>query len=305
MTDDLHPDTAEVTYREPDKAFDPVAASDDELVANGLPKRPADPKMRKYYEEEILRNFHNLKYIEAKFEIVKSRHGRRAHLSVDNSTFTSATWSGGIVFPASGTFQSIIGSFVVPTVQAGGPTDQDYYCATWIGIDGFSINSIGSDDVCQAGVETNFISGAQQTTPWYEWYPYLQSNIANFPVSAGDTIFISIVTTGNGATTATLLFVDVTTNQYVHFTFPAPNNVSLVGDCAEWIVEAPQVNGSQTQLADYGEVSFLGTAVTSGSDYPASGGDVINMVIPNTNQVISQATLVSGGGVECQYVGST
>ena len=47
-----------------------------------------------------------------------------------------------------------------------------------------------------------------------------------------------------------------TTGDSTSLTFNAPSGTSLVGNSAEWIVEAPTVGGQQSSLADYGEVFF-------------------------------------------------
>ena len=134
--------------------------------------------------------------------------------------------------------------------------------ASWVGLDGYN-----SKDVCQAGIQETVTTGANgQTTvsysAWDEWYPAGSNTIsaAAFKVSAGDTVKITVETTGAGATKATFLYDDETTGQTCQTSLTAPGGTSLTGNSAEWVVETPEwSNGFSTYqplLAD-----FLGSPI--------------------------------------------
>ncbi len=169
-------------------------------------------------------------------------------------------WSGAqIQAPAGQSLAAVSAQWTVPTVTQvplhGVATSA---LASWVGLDGAS----GSNDVCQAGVQAVATTSASGQTAvnyyaWDEWYPAAQNTISPsiFKVNPGDTISISVETSGAGATHATFLFNDKTDAQTYQDNLTAPSGVSLAGNTAEWVVEAPSVsNGSylvQPPLSDY------------------------------------------------------
>jgi hypothetical protein len=290
------------TFRPP-ADFNPLTASANDLVRHGFPQRPQDSRHLARYQRVFGQLQNKFTYIEPTLRVnTEKRHGVRAR-AARAGTETSTNWSGGVVFSPSGDpFHWVEGDWVVPNVDA--PTqNQWYYCASWIGLDGD-----GSGDVCQAGVECEvYRSGSSITRniyPWWEWYPIPEVQITNFGVSPGDMLTMLICTSGAGATSASLFITNRTTGLSTSMTFDAPSGTELIGNCAEWIVEAPTVGGSQSAMADYGEVFFSvceaftakGATVTSGS------GDNINMTAGSTT--VSTATLVAPTVVQCEYTGS-
>jgi len=143
---------------------------------------------------------------------------------------------------------------VVPNVDA--PTqNQWFYSSNWIGIDGD-----GSPDVCQAGVECEaYRSGSsisRNIYPWWEWFPLSEVQITNLAINPGRHGHHADLHHGAGSTSASVFFSNRTTGASTSFVFNAPAGTELTGNCAEWIVEAPTVGGSQSAIADYGEVFF-------------------------------------------------
>ena len=93
------------------------------------------------------------------------------------------------------------GHWVIPTVsQPEEPQGSEggWNSSSWVGIDG----TYGSDDILQAGVEQRVnASGNTSYVAWCEWfaphYPnspsyIFQTNISNFAVSPGDTVYCSV-----------------------------------------------------------------------------------------------------------------
>ncbi len=76
-----------------------------------------------------------------------------------------------------------------------------------------------------------------------------------------------------------------------------------MGNCAEWIVEAPTVGGSQSAIADYGEVFFsvCEAFTTKGSTVNGGSGDNINMTAGSST--VSQGNLITPTVVQCLYSG--
>jgi hypothetical protein len=285
--------------------FDPLTASPAELLKYGLPLRPDAGRHLERYKRVFGSLKARLHQIEPSFRLNGNRVHRPRQRDVGDATETSTNWSGGVVYAPSGqSFKWVEGDWVVPDV--GAPTqNQWYYCASWIGIDGD-----GSPDVCQAGVECEVYQSGSSVTrniyPWWEWYPFSEVQITNFSVSPGDMVTMLICSTqGAGSTSATIYFNNRTTGASVApFTITAPSGYQLVGNCAEWIVEAPTVGGAQSQIADYGEAFFsVCAAVTTGGTTVDGGtGDNINLVAGGT--VLSEGVLITPTIVQCLYAGS-
>jgi hypothetical protein len=112
-----------------------------------------------------------------------------------------------------------------------------------------------------------------------------------------------LISSSANATTAHLAFSNRTTGVSTSLDFNAPAGTKLVGNCAEWIVEAPQVGGAQTAIADYGEVFFsvCEAVLTNGHGVNGGTGNNINMTVGNN--VVSQGVLIAPTVVQCQYEG--
>ena len=171
----------------------------------------------------------------------------------------SSNWSGAVITASSGEYFSDVSStWVVPTlsqVPLSGVTISDI--AEWVGIDGYN-----SADVCQAGVlETVQTAANGQTTiscsAFVEWYPASADIISasSFQINPGDTIEVTVETTGAGATKATFILDNLTTGQIYDVSLTAPAGTSLQGNSAEFIVETPEVTSggttSQPILSDF------------------------------------------------------
>jgi hypothetical protein len=303
-----------VTTYAPRPGLDPLTADVADLVNAGFPARPQDERHLARYNEVLGSLKGKFNYITPTFrhnpDVVHGPRQRGASQATGESagTETSTNWSGGVAFaPAGQTFHWIEGDWVIPNVDA--PTEnQWYYCASWIGIDGD-----GSGDVCQIGIECEaYRSGSSVTTniyPWFEWYPFPETAITNFPIRPGDMITALVCTSGAGATSASAFFTNRTTGASTSLSFTAPSGTSLVGNCAEWIVEAPTVGGSQSAMADYGEVFFSVCEAVSSDGHSSSTtvdggtGDNINMN-DGSGKEVSSGTLITPTVIQCQYVGT-
>ena len=140
--------------------------------------------------------------------------------------------------------------------------------------------------------------------PWWEWFPNYEIAITNLPMDPGDMVTMLICTAGANATSASVFFTNRTTGASTSFSFNAPSGTKLVGNCAEWIVEAPTVGGSQSALADYGEVFFsvCDAVLTNGSTVNGGTGDTINMTAGGST--VSSGTIIAPTVLQCQYVGA-
>ncbi|GEO26482.1 hypothetical protein AAC03nite_22670 [Alicyclobacillus acidoterrestris] len=191
--------------------------------------------------------------------------------------WSSSNWSGyAIASDTNGTYQSVSASWQVPAVQAtptspapsgwgwlgrlfswlfggGGQSSMDAYSATWIGIDGFN-----NSNLIQTGTAQNIVNGKPQYYAWWEILPAAETEIdpVQYPVSAGDMMTAAIAKQADGTWQIQLA------NQTRGWTF-LKNGIQYTGPqtSVEWIEEAPEVNGSITTLANYGQVMFSNITV--------------------------------------------
>jgi hypothetical protein len=298
---------SKVTLFEPPPGFDPCAASLADVQRYGFPPRPEDPHHLERYRRVFGHLKNKFQYIQPTFRVNAHRiHGPRQRRPGD-STETSTNWSGGVVYAPSGqSFKWIEGDWVVPDV--GAPTQNQWcYCASWIGIDGDP--SQESPDVCQAGVECEvYQSGVSVTRsiyPWWEWFPGPEIAITNLAISPGDMVTMLICTNqAAGSTSATVFFSNRTTGASTSFGITAPRGYQLVGNSAEWIVEAPTVGGAQSLLADYGEVFFSVCEAFTNTGTTVNGGSGNNINMTSGGNVVSEGLLLTPTVVECLYTGA-
>jgi hypothetical protein len=188
-------------------------------------------------------------------------------------TVNSTNWSGyaaetNLTTPASNVVTSVSGSWTVPKVT--GSTNA--YSSVWVGIDGYSSNSVE-----QLGTEQDTSrSGATSYYAWWETYPNPSILISNMTISAGDSMTASV---SYSSGSYTLYMKDNNTGQ----TFTTPQSVAAQRSSAEWIVEAPSSFSGVLPLANFGTAQLSGASATiNGStgaiDNSAWQNTAINMV---------------------------
>jgi hypothetical protein len=263
------------TIEAPPAGFDPISASDEELAYHGFPPRPNQTTDSKAYASWVQAMQHSKTRVSPKLEQTNIYHGPAqlkknvsptakegnpiVSVQPDN-TYYSSNWSGYVAFSGATSYGSssyyyLINDMVVPIAQQrpGSCTGGWAFGSEWNGIDGW-----GSGDVLQAGVEFDaYCSGTTKGSyysAWYEWYPYGEVRISGLPVTAGDDMFVEVWHTS--PTQGYAYLVNFDTNQSTQVGFTAPPGVSLVGNSAEWVVEAPTVGGSLATMVDYTRVPF-------------------------------------------------
>ncbi len=166
------------------------------------------------------------------------------------TTVATSNWSGYIV--GNGPYASVTGTFNVPSLVSGTPVGDAM--AAWVGIDGW-----GNTSLIQAGI-SEFIDPYNPNyfviQPWWEILPAPPVDITSMVVSAGDEVTVTIGQVG-GTDWSISLTDDTNGERFVTdqtYTGPASS--------AEWIVEAPSVNGSPVGLATYSPpVTFDGLGI--------------------------------------------
>ena len=217
--------------------------------------------------------------------VISSPHGpmrlHRRTAEVEGS-FTSDNWAGYAI--TGSTFTYAHGSWHVPEVRCD--TTPNFEAAFWVGIDGFS-----DDTVEQTGI-TSFCHG---TTPeywaWYEFYPAGPVNLTDFPIAPGQVIGASVTYNGDGSFTVGL---------HNHSTGQEFSQTVVVSGAqrssVEWITEAPEAAPSGGGLANF-HVANYGDDYTgdSGTNYASDGGKAKPIAAFGDN--VQEITMVSETGV--------
>jgi hypothetical protein len=172
-----------------------------------------------------------------------------------NYGWSASNWSG---YAESGSFHSITGNWVVPSVSA---TSRATYSSDWIGIDGFSNN-----DLIQTGTEQDYYNRAAHYNAWWEILPAAETAIS-MTVRPGDHMSASI-TKGSGSTW-TITIKDTTRSE----SFTTQKSYSGPGSSAEWILEAPEVNGRIATLAHYSSPDTFDPGTANGANPGLTSSD--------------------------------
>lgn len=288
------------TYEVPPSSFDIDSASDSERAVYGFPRLPpAAAPLQALWEVRAKR----YRLVVPTFKPRTTRREGLPKLKLDHTAETNAHWSGVITKPPVGDkIHWVQGTWSMPAVQL--PLDaQDggHYCASaWVGIDGYE----GSRDVLQAGCDADIsLSGGvtqHKYCPWWEWYPREAVVITNMPVSPGDVLDCLISLQAGSTTTASIFFGNKTTNVGFTFSAEAKAGYPLVGNCAEWIVEA---FGNLGPLARFSQVDFTNcnAGTVEGQPVSAGAGTAINMVDPD-GKVVSTGTIINPTDVQVVYI---
>lgn len=159
------------------------------------------------------------------------------------ATWQSANWSG-YAETNLGPYTGVTSQWRVPTVAA---TTSPTYSAAWIGIDGFN-----NQFLIQTGTEQDFYNGAPHYVAWWTTssYGFYEQPIPR-AVNPNDVITAKIARVGMSSEWEIYL-TDVTSNwSFSEMTFYRGPAAS-----AEWIMEAPGVNGQIANISHFSTVSF-------------------------------------------------
>ena len=194
-------------------------------------------------------------------------------LPLHSGTATSTNWSGYAVTPAGGGITGVTSTFAVPT----GGLIPPGFAATWTGIGGYDTSDLIQAGVAEAALPSLPAVG-EQYDAWFELLPNAETPLtgctgdANCTVAPGDAVTVHIFQIG--ATEWTISMVDAG-----HWTWSSNVSYQSSNSSAEWIQEAPTVEGLQSLLANTGTTSFGPT-----STY-AAGGQTLTIAQGNPTQI--------------------
>ena len=204
--------------------------------------------------------------------------------SAESTSNITSNWAG--YAAESGTFTSVTGSWIVPTVNESGDTSAD---AAWIGIGGIS-----SDDLIQVGTQ-NIVTpdGQVQSSAFYELLPDTSQPLNEININPGDSISASINEVSSGQWTISL--VDNTNGQ--SFNQNVEYNSSL--SSAEWIEEDPSDGTSEIPFDNFGSINFSGALTTmNGKTENLNGSNAKAITMVNSdNQPLAESSGISNDGV--------
>jgi len=203
------------------------------------------------------RSTNPLIHIEEGFARIGHGHSEVSH----NVTFSS-NWAGAVLVspPTGESFNSAVGTFTIPNPSnPGGQSDAS--ASAWVGIDGDTATAA----ILQAGVDfTVSTSGAVTYDAWYEWFPNPATDFTGFPMSAGDSVTVTIQSTS--PTNGSVTLENNTQQKSVTKALTAPTSTAtLAGQNAEWIVEDFSVNGGLVNFVDFGQVPFTDCSASTSS----------------------------------------
>lgn len=325
----------------PPKGFNPLTATNRELLSYGLPQAPdqADVKAYDHWKKAMLAltthaasgaghtSSNPMTANDVKAMPFTSREmmptKSAATSDVDGTvSYGSYNWSGIANFNAltkwntKTSFDEVVSYFNVPVSNhpfgnlpcSEGP----WYEVTWNGIDG-AFNG----DVVQGGSldywDDGGCGGPVEYLGWVEWYPsysiltiYCGSNPC--PVGPGDDF--AVITYGAPGTATQSVFVeDISQQWYGTFSLPYVTGPGLVGKSAEYIVERPccNSNGFPLPLANY-IFEFMGYNyaydVAGTLFYPGNPGvhnAIFSMVDDADDQTISIPLIYGTAGNAGRY----
>ncbi len=185
-----------------------------------------------------------------------------ATMTADSLGWVSSNWAG--YFVDHGPYTNVAGQWRVPTVL---PTAAPTFSALWIGIDGATNQSL-----IQVGTEQAFYGGRAHYLAWWEILPAPAVAIPTIPIRPGDVMSARIMEVSAGQWRITI--VDRTRGRSTTTTrrYDGP------GSSAEWIEEAPLVDGQLPPLAYHGTALFDNATANGANPHlmPVDAGAMVN-----------------------------
>jgi hypothetical protein len=259
------------------KGFNPLTATNRELLSYGLPQAPDkdnDAKAYQHWTKAMLALKTRAVDVKAQpYSSTTMRPGAAAAKpDVDGTVnYTSYNWSGianlnkNTTWNSKTSFDEVVSFWNVPVPNhplGNIPcSDGPWFEVTWNGIDGFN-----NGDVVQGGTADYWdgggCSGPVQTYGWVEWFPsysILTIYCGSSPCTVNPGDDYEAVTFGAPGTSTQSVFVeDITQQWYGTFSLAWQNGPGLIGSSAEYIVERPCCNnGNYYPLGNY-IFEFLG-----------------------------------------------
>jgi len=291
------------SFDAPPVDFDPRSAPEEILKRFGVPARPT-PETSIQYRHLWDRMFSDtVSFVSPRFKPrAVSRRVIRPALKIIPPVFNN--WVGLAIESEREPIQAVYGMWTVPNLRAPPYVKDTVPCinSVWIGIDGFSPSE---NDILQAGVDLRVMRQGGRSIveilPWWEWWRGESWYFNNFSVSPGDSIACCITCLRGGAT-GTVNMANLVTGDHIRLLAKAPSRTTLIGNCAEWIVERQTFNVDTdvlTELSHFGCVfldqAFAATTIsppTNKETKPAGDGKQIMMTAIDKTTILADITIL-------------
>jgi hypothetical protein len=264
----------------PPAGFDPATATTAQQTEYGVPPEPSvsDPAG----QAQWLHMVSNWQSISPANRIIGLNNVTNQVIPNPNSI-----WSGYADEEGYNYFHYAWGIYTQPS--AGHSHCSTYEESTWVGIGGTQgVSALG-----QAGTYIGNVLNVPQGQYWYETNVGTTYMPDGYVVPAGEVLedFVSYNTSGDYYT---YTFANETTGLHGVFQF---GSSTYFGSTTEFIVERPTVNGSPTNLANFGTLSwdYVASAVQENpiSDYPYQ-----NLTMGTSSDTMATASALSDGGYQ-------
>jgi hypothetical protein len=202
------------------------------------------------------------------------------------SDVESTNWSG--YADTGSSFSDVSATWTEPSASCTSRTTS--LAAFWVGIDGYS-----SDSVEQDGTLIECYERTAYQYSWWEMYPTNDVQVVGESVASGDAITASVVRSG---TSYKLTVTDSTHSANTFTTTQTCSASSCVDSSAEWIAEAPTGSSGVEPLSDFGTWTASNAAVTEGSTAGTISSftdDEITMIDSSSNVKAQPGALNSAG----------
>jgi Peptidase A4 family len=231
----------------PAAGFDPLTATNAQLLANNLPQRPAGRKAMTIWRRFVLsqreptRPACDFKPVRTHLPAVSHQVRSALHPATNPSTSgsCSANWAGNEVYDT--TYDDAYGTWTVPL--GGQPSSGFADSASWVGV-----GEAGTKD--QPIVQGGSDSSLGDSVPYSLWWEVVTSSASHMNqvltnVHYKDTIYVHIhFVAGKGQVT-----LDDETYGWSH-TYTYTSSLMAPDGHAEWILERPESSGDYPMLAD-------------------------------------------------------
>ncbi|KAJ6556838.1 peptidase A4 family-domain-containing protein [Mycena vulgaris] len=205
----------------------------------------------------------------------------------------SSNWAGATWESAAGTYKTVTGTFVVPTPKAPSGGSGSYAASAWVGIDGDTCGTA----ILQTGVDFTIDDGVVSYDAWYEYYPDYAYDFTGIPISAGNTITVTV--SASSATAGTATITNVSTGKTVSKALTS--TAKLCGQNAEWIVEDFEEGSSLVPFANFGTVTFTGAVATTSAGATVGPSGAVIIDIEQSSKILTSVSTTSNS-VTIAYV---
>ncbi|KAG6382137.1 peptidase A4 family-domain-containing protein [Boletus reticuloceps] len=159
----------------------------------------------------------------------------------------SSVWAGARLGDNDGTFNSVTGILVAPTLSG----DPGSAVAVWMGIDGdgdvvYNNEAVGCQNYFVCGILSTVTSGGTQHQAFMRWFPHPPLDFP-FDITTGDRIQITFNV--YDWMSGTLIFNNLSRGQSVTKNFKCAS--LLCGRLAEWMVGRVAAGGENLPLANF------------------------------------------------------